>query len=162
GLGGGTVHILPGTYRLRNAISLRSKVRILGSGADSVLVKEPSVSCKLLADADHYHQEVTLADPKGFQVGDGVRLVCAYSPNGRIALNGIAQRTLVARSGNRFKLDRPLQKNFWLRGNSRIATIASLLTGANVADVTIENVTLDGNKDNNELIDRGQWDDGSI
>src|SRR5262245_24200924 len=44
-LGGGTVHILPGTYRLRNALALQSKVRIRGSGADSVLVKEPSVSC---------------------------------------------------------------------------------------------------------------------
>src|SRR5258707_8153728 len=31
-LGGGTVHILPGTYRLRNAVYLSSKVRLLGSG----------------------------------------------------------------------------------------------------------------------------------
>src|SRR5262245_26337296 len=35
--GGGTVRVLPGTYRLRNSIFLQSKVRILGSGADSVL-----------------------------------------------------------------------------------------------------------------------------
>src|ERR1700686_543600 len=32
-LGGGTVKILPGTYRLRNSIYLQSKVRLLGSGA---------------------------------------------------------------------------------------------------------------------------------
>lgn len=30
-LGGGTVHILPGTYRLRNAVYLQSRVRLLGS-----------------------------------------------------------------------------------------------------------------------------------
>src|SRR5262249_10094526 len=36
-LGGGTVRIGPGTYRLRNSIFLRSKVRLVGSGADSVL-----------------------------------------------------------------------------------------------------------------------------
>ena len=40
---GGTVCLLPGTYRLRNSIFLQSKVRLLGSGADSVLFKEPSV-----------------------------------------------------------------------------------------------------------------------
>ena len=51
-LGGGTVHVLPGTYRLRNAVYLPSKVRILGSGVESVLVKEPSVGCKLAADSD--------------------------------------------------------------------------------------------------------------
>src|SRR5215204_2608419 len=36
GLGGGTVHILPGTYRFRNAVQLRSGVRIAGSGVDTV------------------------------------------------------------------------------------------------------------------------------
>src|SRR5262249_17652362 len=41
-LGGGTVRILPGTYHLRNAVYLQPHVRLLGSGADSVLVKEPS------------------------------------------------------------------------------------------------------------------------
>src|SRR5438093_8212822 len=38
-LGGGTVKVLPGTYRLRNSVFLASKVRIVGSGAESVLVK---------------------------------------------------------------------------------------------------------------------------
>src|SRR5262245_62529127 len=39
-LGGGTVHVLPGTYRLRNAVYLQPRVRLLGSGADAVLLKE--------------------------------------------------------------------------------------------------------------------------
>ena len=56
-LGGGTVHILPGTYRLRNAIYLRSKVRITGSGEDAILLKEPSVTAKLAADSDWFDQE---------------------------------------------------------------------------------------------------------
>src|SRR6056297_3383707 len=43
-LGGGTVKILPGTYRLRNAVHLESKVRLLGSGEDSVITKIPSQS----------------------------------------------------------------------------------------------------------------------
>src|SRR6266567_9281056 len=36
-LGGGTVRVQPGTYQLRNSIFLQSKIRLLGSGADSVL-----------------------------------------------------------------------------------------------------------------------------
>ncbi|MGD0113461.1 MAG: hypothetical protein ABSD48_16505, partial [Armatimonadota bacterium] len=111
GRGGGTVHVLPGAYRLRNSIFLQSKVRLVGSGTDSVLFKEPSVTTKLIVDGEHWDQEITLADPKGFQVGDGIRLVSKdpYSQG-----TNIMQRTVIASSGNRLKLDRPLEENFFL------------------------------------------------
>ena len=60
------------------------------------------------------------------------------------------RRTLVARSGNRFKLDRALRENFWLKGDSTAATLFPLFDGDHVADILIENLTFDGNKANNE------------
>jgi len=39
-----------------------TRVRLLGSGVDSVLVKEPSRTTALRADVDWYDQEITLAD----------------------------------------------------------------------------------------------------
>src|SRR5437773_9889336 len=157
--GGGTVRVLPGTYRLRNSIFLQSNVRILGSGEDSVLFKEPSVTTKLIVDGDHWDQEVTLADPKGFQVGDGVRLV-AKDPHGKG--ENIVQRTLIAAAGNRFKLDRRLEERFHLEGEPKIATNFALLQCTNVSDVVIENITIDGNKAHNEMLDKGMFDDGSV
>jgi hypothetical protein len=157
--GGGTVRVLPGTYRLRNSIFLQSKVRFLGSGTDSVLFKEPSATTNLIVDGDHWDQEVTLADPKGFQVGDGVRLV-AKDPYGKGT--NIIQRTLIASSGNRFKLDRRLEERFHLEGTPQIATNFSLVQCTGVADVFIEDLTIDGNKAYNEMIDKGAFDDGSI
>jgi hypothetical protein len=64
------VRVLPGTYWLRNAVFLRSGVRIAGSGEDSVLVKEPSVKTTLAEDADFYQQEVALAENRieGFSI----------------------------------------------------------------------------------------------
>src|SRR5262245_54140977 len=109
--GGGTVRVLPGTYRLRNSIFLQSRVRLIGSGADSVLFKEPTIATKLIVDGDHWDQEITLAEPKGFQVGDGVRLV-AKDPHGKGT--NIMQRTLIAARDNRFKLDRRLEERFHL------------------------------------------------
>ncbi len=158
-LGGGIVLVLPGTYRLRNSVFLRSKVRLVGCGTDSVLVKEPSATTKLTVDGDHWDQEVTLADPKGFHVGDGVRLV-SKDPYGKGT--NIVQRTLVAASGNRFKLDSRLQERFHLAGDPQIATNFSLLQCTDVADVSIENFALEGNKAHNEMIDRGAFDDGAI
>jgi len=148
-LGGGTVHVLPGTYRMRNAVFLQSRVRILGSGADSVLVKEPSVKTKLALDSDWYDREITLEDPKGFEIGDGVVLNTRNPHNGSY---DTYKRTLIARSGSRFKLDQMLVENFWVHEGATAATLFALFDGMQVSDITIENITLDGNRPGNEFL----------
>lgn len=149
-LGGGTVQLLPGRFRLRNAVYLSSKVRIVGAGAETVLTKEPSLSAKLALNSDWYDQEITLADAAGFQVGDGV---CLRARNPGTKGRTVLKRTLVARDGNRFKLDRPLRENLWLMEEATAATLFPIFSGEHIADVTIENVTLDGNRANNENLD---------
>ncbi len=148
--GGGTVHVLPGTYTLRSAVFLPSRIRLLGSGADSVLTKIPSQKVALADDSDWYDQEITLSDAMDFRVGDGVALQ-GINPNhgGPIVI----KRTLVARSGNRFKLNDGLRKNLWVSKQPTCASLFPLLTSENTADVTIGNITLDGNRDNNEHFD---------
>ena len=149
-LGGGTVHVKPGVYRLRNAVYLQSRVRILGSGLESVLLKEPSQSVALAADSDWYDQEITLADSAGFRIGDGVCLRAKNPHNGGAT---VIKRTLVARSGNRFKLDKALRENLWLKGDPTASTLFPILSGEYVSDIAIENITLDGNKDHNANLD---------
>lgn len=148
--GGGTVRILPGTYKLRNSVFLSSNTRIVGSGADSILIKEPSIKVKLAADSDWYDQEITLENAQGFQIGDGVCLRTKNPHNGGITT---LKRTLIAQSGNRFKLDKALRDNFWLMGESSAATLFPIFSGELIRNVVIENITLDGNKANNERLD---------
>ncbi|MBI2432746.1 MAG: hypothetical protein HYV26_07745, partial [Candidatus Hydrogenedentes bacterium] len=95
GLGGGTVRVLPGTYELRNAVYLRSGVRLVGGGAETILVKAPSLETTLAEDSDWYDQEVTLKDAAGFNVGDGVCLRTKDPHNGG---EDVLKRTLVARN----------------------------------------------------------------
>lgn len=149
-LGGGTVKVLPGTYRLRNSVYLASKVRIVGSGAESVLIKEPSTKTKLVVDSDWYDQEVTLDDASGFRVGDGVVIRAKNPHNGGAT---VLKRTLVARSGNRFKLDKALRENVWQMGDPTIATLFPLISGEFISDCVIENITLDGNREKNDHFD---------
>jgi hypothetical protein len=149
-MGGGTVKLLPGTWRLRNAVYLCSNIRLVGSGSDTVLVKEASAVSKLSADSDWYDQEVTLADAKGFKVGDGI---CLRAKNPHHGGSTVIKRTLVARSGNRFKLDKGLRENLWASGTPTVSTLFPILSGEFVTNVTIENLTLDGNKANNEELD---------
>lgn len=149
-LGGGTVQVLPGTYMLRGSVHLRSNVRLMGSGDDTILTKPASVTTKLSADSDWYDQEITLTDAKGFEVGDSV---CLRTKNPHTGGADVLKRTLVARSGNRFKLDKALRENFWTIGESTCSTLFPLVTGNEIENLQIESLALDGNRANNENLD---------
>lgn len=148
--GGGTVHIKAGTYRLRNAVYLQAGVNLRGEGAKTLLIKEPSSTTPLQFDSDWYDQEVTLQDASGFRVGDGV---CLRAKDAKTGRQTVIKRTLTARSGNRFKLDKPLRENLWQLDGATCSTLFPLLSGEFVADFRIENLTLDGNRAHNAELD---------
>jgi hypothetical protein len=148
--GGGTVKILPGTYRFRNAVYLQNNVRIVGSGVDSVVIKEPSVMAKLSDDSDWFDQEITFVNTQGLQIGDGICIRVKDNDKGELK---VIKRTLVARNGNRFKLDRALREDVFLAGEPTVEGLFPLFSGENIADVTIEDIALDGNKANNGNLD---------
>lgn len=149
-LGGGTVHLKAGTYRLRNAVYLQTGVNLRGDGAQTLLIKEPSTTTPLLLDSDWYDQEITLQDTSGFRVGDGVCLRAKDAKSGR---ETVLKRTLTARSGNRFKLHKPLRENLWQMDGATCSTLFPLLSGEFVDDLRIENLTLDGNREHNAALD---------
>lgn len=144
--GGGTVQILPGTFTLRNALHLPSRIRLLGSGPETIITKIASETVALSEDSDWYDQEITLQKAAGFKVGDGVVLV-SKDPN--TGAQTVIKRSLVARSGNRFKLNDGLRKNLWLSAKPTASSLFPLLTSEYTKNVVIENLTLDGNRKNN-------------
>ncbi len=146
-IGGGIVKVLPGTYTCRNSIFLPSGSRLVGSGAESILKKAPMAKTGISADSDWFDQEITLADGSGFEVGDGV---CLETINPHHGGMDVFRRTLVAREGNRFKLDRGLRNNFCQSENPEVATLFPILTAEYESNIHIENITIDGNKSNND------------
>ena len=146
-LGGGTVHVLPGTYTMRNSVFLPSGIRLMGSGDDTIITKIPSITVPLAEDSDWYDQEVTLSDASGFQVGDGLLL---RSKNPHSGSTEVIKRTVVARSGDRFKLNDGLRENLWLSGKPTVSLLFPLVTSERTSDVVIENLALDGDRENNE------------
>jgi Right handed beta helix region len=146
-MGGGTVKILPGTYTLRAAVWLPSGIRIVGSGPEAVLTRIPSEKMDLAADSDWYDQEITLAKPGSFRVGDSIVL---QAKNFDTKANTVIKRTIIAKSGNRLKLNDGLRENVWLSGAPTCSSLFPLLTSEHTADVVIEDLTLDGNRENTE------------
>ncbi len=141
-LGGGTVQLRPGTFTLRNAVFLPARLRLRGSGAETIITKIASDTVALDDDSDWYDQEITLPAGNGFRVGDGIVLRATNPHNGG---STVIKRTLIARSGNRFKLNDGLRENLWVSGKPTCASLFPLLTSEYTADVVIEDLVLDGN-----------------
>jgi len=73
-VGGGTLHILPGVYNLRNALYLRPNITLKGSGEETVLRKANGVVTALTKDSDWFEYGVRIKDVSGFAIGGGIML----------------------------------------------------------------------------------------
>lgn len=149
-LGGGTLRILPGTYELKNAVYLRSRIVLSGSGETTILRKTASTVTSLIRDSDWYEYGVQVRDPAGFAPGVGVMLRTSTGP-GEWQFD-VLRATITAVEGDVLFLDRITGENFWIQDDATAATIFPLLTAEGVDDVEIENLVLDGNRDHNEHI----------
>jgi hypothetical protein len=152
--GGGTVDVAAGEYILQNAVHLRSGVRIVGQGDRTVLRKAPSVTTALTEDTDWYHEHIHLDDPTGFQVGSGVVLQARHAHgDGR----SVMKFTVASIDGGRARLVRTphnqTRANFWTTHDATASTLHPLLTANWERDIAIENLTLDGNRAENAMLD---------
>ena len=149
-LGGGTLHVLPGVYNLQNAIYLRPNITLKGSGEQTILRKSASVVAALVRDSDWFEYGVQVADTKGFVPAGGVMLRSKTGPGDW--QYDVLRATITAIEGNFIFLDRQTKENFWLEKKATAATIFPILTAENVDDVVIEDIVLDGNREENEHI----------
>ena len=79
-LGGGTVRIGPGKYLMRNALTLRDNVHVIGTPGKTILSPVDGIRVKLATDGDCNQRELTLTNASGFKVGDRVIVSCARYP----------------------------------------------------------------------------------
>ena len=149
-VGGGTLHILPGVYILQNAIYLRSNITLKGSGEKTILRKADSVVTALIRDSDWFEYGVQVKDIEGFVPGGGIMLR-SKTGTGDWQYD-VLRATVTAIQGDALFLDRLTKENFWIDKDATAATIFPILTAENVDDVVVEDIVLDGNRDNNEHI----------
>lgn len=143
--GGGAVHIGPGRYVLRNALTLRSNVDIIGEPGKTILSACDGVKVRLAVDGDCNERQITLADPHGFQVGDGVVVQDERHGWGY----KVTTATLTASEGDKsFRLSHPLYLDYMMQFKATASLAFPVVGGWHVKNVTISGLTIDGNRRN--------------
>ena len=147
GLGGGTVEIRPGTYTMRDSLHLRNHVTIRGCGKESVLLKADAVESPLVLDGDYGEEQITVADPSGFAPGAGVSVTDDASGGFHTVVC-----TLIRADGNTFGVNNPMLGDYLVSRNARAATTFPVISGYGVQGAAIEDLTIEGNRENNPYL----------
>src|SRR5262249_36844969 len=129
-LGGGTVHIGPGRYEMRNALTLRDYVRVVGEPGRTVLVACDGAESRLACDGDCNERQVTLDDPTKFRVGDGVSI--QDDTTGGFA---VTTATLTGRVDDRsFTISAPLYLDYMVAKKATARLAFPIVGGSGVRD----------------------------
>ncbi len=142
GLGSGTVHVGPGRYLMRNALMLRDNVHVIGTPGKTVLAACDGFKSQLAADGDCNERQITVADPSGFRVGDGVSIEDKDSGGFTVTT-----ATLTAQvDTNTFRISMPLYLDYLMSKNAVAKRAFPVVGGWKVKNVVLEGLTIDGNR----------------
>ncbi len=144
GLGGGIVKIQAGEYMMRDSLHLRANVTVTGEKGKTILRKTASVSSPLAIDGDYGEEQITLENPDGFQVGDGVAIMDDQSGGFHTTVARIT-----GRNGNTFSISNPLMSDYMIHRKAHAATVFPVVSGYHIEGAQVENLTIDGDKENN-------------
>ncbi len=143
-LGGGVVEIGAGEFTMRDSLHLRPHVTVRGQGEKTILRKAKSASSRLELDGDYGEEQITLTDPGGFSVGDSVAV---WDKNSGGFHTTVARIT--GRNGSTFSISRPLNADCMAANEAQAATVFPVISGYDAEGVRVENLTVDGAKEEN-------------
>ncbi len=148
GLGGGIVEIGPGEFLMRDSLHVRSHVTVRGTPGKTILKKATGVVSALALDGDYGEEQITVEHAEGFEVGYGVTIWDAHA-------NGFHTTVarITGRNGNTFSIDHSLNADCMVGSKAQAATIFPIVSGCEIEGARIENLIVEGNKQNNPHMD---------
>lgn len=147
--GGGTIVLMAGIYDIIAPVRLYDNMALVGSGPGTILKKCKGVSSPFAIDADYGELQITVPDTKGFKPGMGVAV---YDDDQR---SGWALTTtkITAVKGNTIYLNDYLLRDYRTDRKGTISNGCSVIEAVSAENIRISNLTVDGTKESNEIID---------
>ena len=145
GLGGGTVHIGAGTYVMRDSLELGDDISIKGVKGKTVLVGCDAHQSTLASSAGTNQSILSVSDPSGFRIGDGIMVQDEKSMYGF----SCSQATIVSRiDPNTFGISRRLSRDYEPKRNAKVTSAFPIVSARGAKRIAVEGLVIDGNKDN--------------
>lgn len=146
---GGTIKLNPGLFRIKAPVSLKSNTRLIGSGEETILKRIDGFHSKFIIDADFGELKVTVEDPSGF--GKGMSIQVKNDPYNECW--DVTTGNITDIIGKTLYIDTRLIRDYECKKNGIVTNAGSCVTALDGQNILISNLTIDGNKEKNDLLD---------
>lgn len=146
---GGTVKLDEGEFSIMAPVRLRSNVKLIGSGTATVLKRINGYRSRFVIDADYGELKVTVENASGFKPGMSIQI------NDRHYAECWDVSTAVITSiiGDTLYFDTHLIRDYETEKGGMVTNAGSCVAVTGAENVFMSGFSIDGNKQNNDLLD---------
>jgi hypothetical protein len=147
---GDTLVIGPGTYEMNNSLFVPSGVTVRGTKDKTILKKSRGVESALAEDGDYGESALAVAEPQKFRPGMGISVV-----DDKLNSGWDITVTSVTDIKGPYLILNPMTVRDYDQEHlhAKVRNVFPILAVMNAEKVTLEDITVDGNKDENAYID---------
>jgi len=146
---GGTVRLNAGQFKMKAPVRLRSNVKLIGSGPETVLKRIDGYHSIFIIDADYGELKLTVEDASGFEVGMSFQVTNFSNSSCWDVTTGVITGIV----GNVLYIDTYLVRDYECEKNGVVTNAGSCVSVLNAQNVLVSNFTIDGNREKNDLLD---------
>ncbi len=142
---GGTVKLNPGNFEIVAPVRMKSNVNLVGSGTETILKRAKGVQTKFIVDADYGELKLTVENPKGFEIGMKVEV----TDNPQNSCWDVSTAYITDIQENVIYIDDYLIRDYSATDGGTVSNASSIIEVIKAENVSISNLTADGNRTEN-------------
>ena len=146
---GGTVKLNPGLFEIIAPVRMKSNVNLVGSGNETILKRGVGVQSKFIVDADFGELKITVENSDGFEIGMKVQVTDEIN-KGCWNVSAAYISDIV---DNIIYVDKGMIRDYRHDLNGLISNASSVIEVLDAENITISNLTADGNRAENFFAD---------
>lgn len=146
---GGIVKLNPGIYEIKAPVRMKSNVKLIGSGKETILKRGVGVQTKYIVDADFGELKLTVENADGFEIGMKVQV----TDEDNSGCWNVSAAYISDITDNIIYIDKGLIRDYRSDKNGLISNASSVIEVLDAENVLIYNLTADGNRTENFFAD---------
>jgi hypothetical protein len=146
---GGTVKLSPGLYEINSPVQMKSNVKLIGSGKETILKKGKGIQTKYTIDADYGELKVTVENSDGFEVGMKVQVTDDVNSG----CWNVSTAYITDIVDNVIYVDKGMVRDHRSDRNGLISNASSVIEFIDTENASVSNLTADGNRQENFFAD---------